>query len=138
MSTGFCRFSFTHLCRSPVRISFRSPIHGPLSFTGSQFLCRSPVTEPTSLVSTHTVSLTSPRTCLAHQSAFPFVHWSTHICRSPFRLSCIGCPFLCHSTAAPPPPFPFVHGSTDLSLSPLPTSSVLLRFPLLLLFSSSQ
>jgi hypothetical protein len=66
MSTCFCRSSFTRLCHSPVRISFRSRVHRPLSFTCSQFLCSSPVTESTSFAGP------------------PFVHGSTHLCRSSF------------------------------------------------------
>jgi hypothetical protein len=89
MSTCFCRSSFTRLCHSPVRISFRSRVHGLASLTclvpsssvvpQSLNLRRSPVL----------LSFTGPRTCLSHQSAFPFVHGSTHLCRSPFPASSV-------------------------------------------------
>jgi hypothetical protein len=35
------------------------------------------------------LSFRGPRTCLAHQSAFPFVHGSTHLCRSSFPTSSV-------------------------------------------------
>jgi hypothetical protein len=137
MSTCFCRPSFTHLCHSPVRTSFRSGVHGPLSFTGSQFLCRSPVTEPTSFAgplfvhgSTNLprspvrfpvpLSFTGPRTCVIH--------------RSPLSKSFIGSPFLGHS----PVPISFrslVHGpvsftvSHSLRPSSIPTFPVVHQFP---------
>jgi hypothetical protein len=103
MSTCFCRSSFTHLYHSPVRISFRSRIHGPLS--------PSPV--PSSSVAPQSLNLRrssallsfmGPRTCLAHQSGSQF------LCRSPVTERT--------SFAGPP----FVQGSTDLPRSPVRTS----------------
>jgi hypothetical protein len=100
MSTCFCRSSFTHLCHSPVRISFRSRVHGPLSFTGSQYLRRSPVTEPTSFV--------GPR----------FIHGSTDLPRSPDRFP-VALSFLSHWTYPSFAGPPYVHGSTALPRSPV-------------------
>jgi hypothetical protein len=65
------------------RSAFRSRVHGPASLT-------SPV--PSSSVTPQSLNLrrsavllpfTGPRKCLAYQSAIPFVHGSSHLCRSP-------------------------------------------------------
>jgi hypothetical protein len=144
LSTGFWRSSFTHRCRSPALISFPSRVHRPLFFTGSQFRCRSPVTEPTSFAGP------------------PFVHGSTDLPRSPVRFP-VPLSFLSHctyvvrrasfrsrvhgpasltsphfrafthprfasrssvlrSSVIPRSSSPFSHGSRDLSRSPFPTS----------------
>jgi hypothetical protein len=101
-------------CHSPVRISFRSRAHGPVTFTGSQFLCNSPVTEPTSFAGP------------------PFIHGSTNLPRSPVRF-----PFPLPFPVTEPTSFagpPFVHGSKHLCRSPFPAASVLHRFSILLSF----
>jgi hypothetical protein len=136
MPTCFCRSSFTHIYDSPVRISYRSRVHGPLSFTGSRFLCPSPVTEPTLFAGPPFVhgstdlphspvwfpvplSFMGPRTCVVH--------------RSPLRQSFIGSLFLCHS-----PVISFrsrVHGPVSFTVShflrpsSVPTSPVVHQFP---------
>jgi hypothetical protein len=85
---------------SPVLPSFTGPRTCLAHQSGSQFLCRSPVTAPTSFAGHPSVhgstdlprspvrfpvplSFTGPRTCVVHCS--------------PLRQSFIGSPFLCHS-----------------------------------------
>lgn len=157
-------YGFLHLWRSPVRISFRSRVDGPLSFNGSLFLCRSAVTEPTSFagppfVHGSTDLLLSPvrfqflcRSSVTEPTSFagpPFVHGSSDLPRSPVRSSFrSGSTHLCRSPFpassflrrfSVPLSFPGPHhGFTDPSRSPFPTSTVLHRCPLPLLFISFQ
>jgi hypothetical protein len=93
----------TDLPRSPVRISFRSRVHGPATLTCAHFL-----------------PFTGPRICVVHRSS---------------RLeSFIGSPFLCHS----PDLIAFrtrVHGPVSFTVShflcpsSVPTSPLVHQFP---------
>jgi hypothetical protein len=114
-------------------------VHSSLSFTsahfvsftdlsaspGSQLLCRCPVTAPTSFFGPHILAFTGPPLRISFRSGF-HAPVSFTVCPSSVLLSSV----------IPLAAFPFVRGSTDLSRSPFPTSSVLHRFPLPLLFSS--
>jgi hypothetical protein len=134
------------LSPSPVPSStvVRSPVTEPRSFAGPPFvhgstdLPRSPVRFPVPLsfvlrsLNLHRspvrLSFTGPRTCLAHQSAFPIVYGSTHLCRSPFPASSV-----LHRFSVPLS-FPGPH---ILSLTG-PWTCLVHRFPLPLCFIDSH
>jgi hypothetical protein len=111
-----------NLRRSPVLLSFTGPRTSLAHQSGSQFLCRSPVTEPT--------SFTGPRTCLAHQSGSQFLCRSrVHAPMSFPVLRFVSPASVLHSSVTSRSSSPYAHESMDLSRSPFPTSSVLHQFP---------
>jgi hypothetical protein len=126
-----------YLRRPPVLLSFTRQQPCLARQFGSQFLCRSPVTEPTSFAGPPFVhgSANLPRSPVRFPVPLSFTGPRTYVVhRSPLRQSVIGSP----SSVIRRSSFPYAHGSMDLSRSPFPTSSVLQRFPLTLLFISSQ
>jgi hypothetical protein len=159
-----------NLRRSPVLPSFTGPLTRLAHQSVSQFLCRSPVTEPTSFAGPPFVhgSTDMPRSPVRFPVPLPFRGHRTYVVRrSSFRSRVHGpaslttpVPNSCRSRVYAPASFivprfvsplsvlrssviprfssPFALGSMDLSGSSFPTSSVLHRFPLHLLFISSQ
>jgi hypothetical protein len=88
---------WTGLVHYYVHVFLQVSVHSPLSFTSAHFVSFTGPVSSSSVVprslnlrrSPVLLPFTGSQTCLAHQSAFPFVHGSTHLCHSLFPASSI-------------------------------------------------